>query len=170
MAHLTNILTFILSLFAIPVSGFEVTWKTQLSWCACHVHCRAQNVSHACHMANQTVFQLITCYDSLCLTTASLWKRCTNAALGFSPWSTLCLCYAGLIFNCDVVISYVCTKVCVFCLNLKWCCLHFTAIFTFLLSRWVYLWTYWEGLIVAALEGRFGNLYVCTKVFFFWRT
>ena len=51
----------------------------------------------------------------------------------------------------------------------KWCCLHFTTILTFLLSRcrWIYLWSCWEELIVAALEGRFSNLYVCTKVFFF---
>ena len=40
---------------------------------------------------------------------------------------------------------------------------------TFLLSRcrWIYLWSCWEGLIVAALERRFSNFYVCTKVFFF---
>ena len=73
------------------------------------------------------------------------------------------------IFNWVVVISYVCTKVPVLCLNLKWCCLHFTTILTFLLSRcrWIYLWSCWEELIVAALEGRFSNFYVCTKVFFF---
>ena len=57
-------------------------------------------------------------------------------------------------------------------LNLNWCCLHFTAIFTFVLSscRWIYLWSCWGGLIVAALEGRLSNFYACTKVFFFWLT
>ena len=27
----------------------------------CHAHCRVQNVSHVCHVANQTAVQLIAC-------------------------------------------------------------------------------------------------------------
>ena len=50
---------------ASPMCNCEVRWKGRLSWCACHVHCRAQNVSHAGHMANQTIVQLITCVTIL---------------------------------------------------------------------------------------------------------
>ena len=92
------------------------------------------------------------------------------------PWVSLPEAHSVYVTLASFLIGFLSSLMCVlkfvFFLNLKWCCLHFTAILTFLLSRcrWIYLWSCWEGLIVAALEGRLSNFYACTKVFFFWPT